>query len=87
LPVARSEAAAELVRMRTRKPAVVLQFRPRSATPKMTNASPSENVDGVYIVATLSARTNFFLYQKQPLPFVARVMLHVLREAHWLNAG
>jgi hypothetical protein len=47
-----------------------------------------ESVDGVYIVATLSARTNFFLYQKQPLLFVARVMLHLLREAaHWLNAG
>ena len=27
LPIARSEACAELVRMRTRKPAVVLQFR------------------------------------------------------------
>ena len=30
LPIARSEAAAEMVRMRTRKPAVVLPFRPRS---------------------------------------------------------
>jgi hypothetical protein len=31
LPIARSEAAAEMVRMRTRKPAPVLPFRLRSA--------------------------------------------------------
>lgn len=31
LPIARSEACAELVRMQARKPAAVLQFRPRSA--------------------------------------------------------
>lgn len=32
LPIARSEACAELVRMRTRESAVVLQFRPRTPT-------------------------------------------------------
>ena len=32
LPIARSEAAAELVRMRSREAAVVLQFQPRSAS-------------------------------------------------------
>ena len=32
VPIARSEAAAELVRMQTRTPAVVLDLRPRSAT-------------------------------------------------------
>jgi hypothetical protein len=36
LPIAKSEAAAEMVRMRTRKPAATLPFRPRSASKHWT---------------------------------------------------
>jgi hypothetical protein len=36
LSIAKSEAAAEMVRMRTRKPAATLPFRPRSASKHWT---------------------------------------------------